>query len=141
MDICFAIALTSTVVLRIAGPLTLAWDHSVEHFRIEEDYRATSGGALLLGEVRTQGLGAGVDIPADAHKFEGGWRFTPRLPPLPEVRLANSRFGPGYTVCSAGRCAPLADLVQRKYEPLVMRACAAAQSADRAFAPTPPPAQ
>jgi len=117
MDICFALALSSSVLLRVPAPLTLAWQHSVEHFRIEEDYRVR-GDALVLVEVRTQGGGAGIDVPRDA-RFDGTWwHFTPALPTLPQVRLANSTHVAGYSVCSAGRCRRLAG--DRE---LVMRPC------------------
>jgi len=35
MDICIALALSSTVLLRMQSPLTLAFEHSVERTRIE----------------------------------------------------------------------------------------------------------
>lgn len=37
--------------------LTLAWTHSIEKIRWEEDYRATPAGVVLL-EDRIQGTGA-----------------------------------------------------------------------------------
>ena len=117
MDICFALALSSTVLLRVPAPLTLAWQHSVEHFRIEEDYRVRDG-ALQLAEVRTQGVGAGVDVPVDARFSDGWWRFKPALPPLPEVQLANSVDAAGYTLCSAAGCRHLV-----VGQPLVMWPC------------------
>src|SRR6185295_14173157 len=63
MDVCIALALSSALVLRLPSPVTLAWQHSVEHFALEEDWVATPQG-LQLAQVRTEGLGAGVDLPA-----------------------------------------------------------------------------
>jgi len=122
MDICFALALSSVVLLRVPAPLTLAWEHSVEHFRLEEEY-TVRGGALVLTDVRTQGVGAGVDVPAEARRIGDGWRFTPALPPQGAVQLANSAAVKGYALCHAGRCAPLDAWLGGVREPLVMRPC------------------
>jgi len=122
MDICIAIALSSSVLLRVPGPLTLAWTHSVEHFAIEEDWSAGADG-LQLREVRTEGLGAGVDIPADAQRVGRGWRFRPALPPQRQLVLANSRFAPGYRVCGSGRGEGVAERVGVRDRALVLTAC------------------
>jgi len=123
MDICLAIALTTTVLLRVPGTLTLSWQHSVEHFRLEEVWQATRGG-LVLREVRTEGLGAGVHVPPDARQVGRQWRFTPALAPQPSVVLANSRFGGGYLACWSGQCTPLSGLDGAAEHPLVMAPCA-----------------
>jgi len=44
---------------------TLAWDHTIEKIRWEEDYRVTEQG-LVLEEARVRGNGAGMEIPEDA---------------------------------------------------------------------------
>ena len=122
MDICIAIALSGSVLLRVPSPLTLAWMHSVEHFAIEEDWSASAEG-LQLREVRTEGLGAGVDIPVDAQRVGRGWRFSPALPPQRQLVLANSRFASGYRVCWSGRCEKLAERVGVRDRALVLSAC------------------
>jgi hypothetical protein len=125
MDICFSLALASTVLLRAAPAVTLAWQHSVEHVAVEEDWRATPAG-LVLDEVRTRGLGAGVHVGDDARLVDGWWRFTPPLPPQLQVALANSRFAAGYRLCHAGRCERLADLLAPAADrAVVMAPCAA----------------
>jgi len=43
---------------------TLAWTHSVEKTRWEETYRV-DGDRLALIEARIQGMGAGMEPPAD----------------------------------------------------------------------------
>jgi hypothetical protein len=123
LEICVAIAVSSTVVLRVPGPLTLSWEHSVEHFRVEEDYRATRDGALILSEVRTAGLGAGIDIPHDAQLIDGRWRFVPALPPLDQVLLANSNFVRGYRLCWDARCVRPDALPGAADQPLIVSAC------------------
>jgi hypothetical protein len=121
MDICFSVAIASTVLLRVASPATLAWQHSVEHFAIEEEWRATAQG-LELAEVRTRGLGAGVHVGDDARLVDGWWRFSPPAVPQAHVTLANSRFAGGYRVCHGGRCEHLAPGLDRA---VVMAPCAA----------------
>jgi hypothetical protein len=106
MDVCIALALSSALLLRLPSPVTLAWQHSVEHFALEEDWVATPQG-LRLVQVRTEGLGAGLDLPDDATRSGRGWRYTPVLPPQPRVLLANSRDVAGYRACAAGVCRPL----------------------------------
>jgi hypothetical protein len=110
VSICLAIAVSSVVLARLSDPVTLAWEHTVEKIRIEEDYR-TSGGVLVLSQVRTTGVGAGIEVPPSAEFIDGRWHFAPALPALPQVLLANSRSPSGYIVCQRGRCAPLRDLI------------------------------
>ena len=118
MDVCIALALSSALVLRLPSPVTLAWQHSVEHFALEEDWVATPQG-LRLAQVRTEGLGAGVDLPRDATLSEGMWRFAPALPAQPRVLLANSQHVAGYRVCAAGACQALG----HRGETLVLSPC------------------
>jgi hypothetical protein len=122
MDICLALAVSSTLLLRVPGPLTLRWRHSVEQFVIEEDWLATPQG-LTLTEVRTEGLGAGVDLPAGAQRLKRGWRFTPHLPAQPQVLLANSHHAPGYSLCRNGECRRLDELVDAKDRAIAMVPC------------------
>ncbi|HMC16132.1 MAG TPA: DUF1850 domain-containing protein [Albitalea sp.] len=118
MDVCIALAVSSALLLRLPSPVTLAWQHSVEHFALEEDWVATAQG-LRLAQVRTEGLGAGVDLPDDATLSGKVWRFTPMLPLQPRVLLANSRHVAGYRVCSAGACQALG----HRGEALALSAC------------------
>jgi hypothetical protein len=101
MDLC--LWLGTALWLRSAQPLTLAWQHSVERVRIEEEYEAADAG-VVLGEVRLRGLGAGLDVPTTARLVDGWWRFKPSTPALREVRMADSSNAAGYRVCAGGRC-------------------------------------
>jgi hypothetical protein len=123
MDLCFALAAGTAVLLRLPGPLTLAWEHSVERFALEEDYLATDAG-VVVSEVRMRGLGAGVDLPAHARLADGWWRYTPVLAPQPRVVLAHSRWPAGYRVCQHGRCEPLDQAVGVADQPLALAPCA-----------------
>jgi hypothetical protein len=49
--------------------------------------------------------------PANAYWSDGWWRYVPPLAPLSEVKLANSSFAPGYTVCWDEECRKLDAIV------------------------------
>ncbi|RLJ67869.1 DUF1850 domain-containing protein [Sulfurisoma sediminicola] len=87
---------------------TLAWTHSIEKIRWEEDWRV-AGRALVLQQARVRGTGAGMEPPPDAVFENGAWRYRPRLPPQETIRLTHSPHTAGYELCVAGRCGPLAE--------------------------------
>jgi hypothetical protein len=80
---------------------TLAWTHSIEKVRWEEDYRV-AGSALRLEEARIRGSGAGMEPGPGAVLRDGTWHYHPAIPPLPELRLARSRYTSDYELCIAG---------------------------------------
>lgn len=88
---------------------TLAWTHSIEKIRWEEDWRI-EGGRLRMTEARVRGTGAGMEPPPGAVLENGVWRYRPEVPPLDRVRLAHSRFTAQYEICTEERCRPLAEL-------------------------------
>ena len=103
---------------------TLAWTHSVEGVRWEEDYRV-EGGRLALVETRIKGSGAGMEPSPDA-RLEGGWyRFRPGLPPLERLELARSAFSRDYALCARSLCRPLGGLMHGLPEdaPVLLAAC------------------
>lgn len=86
---------------------TLAWTHSAQKTRWEEDWRVRPDG-LEIVEARVQGSGAGMEPPADAVLQDGWWTYVPSLSRLPELVLAASgATGEGWTICADGRCAAL----------------------------------
>jgi len=87
---------------------TLAWTHSIEKIRWEEDWRI-QGNALVVTEARIRGTGAGMEPPPDAVLKDGVWHYRPALPPQTVLRLTHSPYTGGYELCSAGHCQPLAD--------------------------------
>ena len=87
---------------------TLAWTHSIEKIRWEEDWRVKSH-QLVLHEARIRGTGAGMEPPPDAVFENGAWRYRPGLPPQEALRLTHSPHAAGYELCVAGRCVPLVD--------------------------------
>ncbi|MEW5889916.1 MAG: DUF1850 domain-containing protein [Pseudomonadota bacterium] len=103
--VCLA-AGAATVFLAVNG-FTLAWQHSIEKIRWEEDYRVARG-RLELVEARVHGSGAGMEPPAGARLDNGVWRYRPALAPLARLLLTHSPYAQGYELCLEGRCAPLA---------------------------------
>jgi hypothetical protein len=99
------LCLVGAETLRLAvTAFTLAWTHSVEHVRWEEDWRVTPAG-LELVEARVRGSGAGMDPPEGARLAGGWWTWRPERPAQRELLLAASgATGDGWTICAAGRC-------------------------------------
>lgn len=85
---------------------TLAWNHTIEKIRWEEDYRVTAQG-LILGEARVKGNGAGMEIPEGARLVNGSWRFRRQLPPLAPLKLGRTPQAGDYQLCYSGRCQPM----------------------------------
>jgi hypothetical protein len=89
---------------------TLAWTHSIEKIRWEEDYRVVAG-RLVLEEARIKGSGAGMEPPAGARLENGVWHYKPELPALEQLRLTHSPYTAGYEICAEGTCRPLATVM------------------------------
>ncbi len=89
---------------------TLAWTHSIEKVRWEEDYRIEAG-QLRLTEARIHGSGAGMEAPDGAVLHDGVWHYRPPLDSLPRLRLTRSDYVPDYEVCWDGRCQLLTSLI------------------------------
>jgi len=102
LALCIVVAGKTTVLA--ASAFTLAWTHSVEKTRWEEDWRVTPAGLELVA-ARVAGTGAGMEIP-DGAVLEGGvWTYRPDLPPQTALRLASSgATGQGWELCAAGTC-------------------------------------
>jgi len=90
MPLCIAAgALVATLA---AESFTLAWTHSIEKIRWEEDWRIENG-RLHLVEARIRGSGAGMEPPDGAVLRHGAWHYAPVIPPLPRLRLAHWQRG------------------------------------------------
>jgi hypothetical protein len=127
VGICLAAgALAATLPL---SSFTLAWTHSIEKIRWEEDYRVV-GTRLVLEEARIKGSGAGMEPPAGARLVNGVWHYKPELPPLEKLRLTHSPYTAGYEICAEGACQPLTGVMPGlpEIEVVEVRPCAAAQT-------------
>jgi len=88
---------------------TLAWTHSIERVRWEEDYRVqidpvTGLPRLHAVAARIKGSGAGMEPPPDAVPRGGWYHYTPTIPYPQELRLTRSEFTPDYDWCVQGQC-------------------------------------
>ena len=114
----------------LAPALTLAWGHSVEKIRWEEDYRVVDG-RLVLVAARVQGSGAGMEPPPHARFAGGWWHYAGTLAPIDRLTLANSDFTPDYQICVQGDCRPLARYVGEHRGPVVLAPCEPRQMSPR----------
>jgi len=93
-----------------ATQFTLAWTHSIEKIRWEEDYRLANG-RIELVEARVRGSGAGMEPPAGAALRNGVWHYRPELPPQSALQLARSTYTRDYDLCVDGKCRPLQEWI------------------------------
>lgn len=107
------ICLGMATVIQVAIPsseITLAWTHSIEKIRWEEDYRVEYN-QLKLTTARIKGSGAGMEIPDDALSQNGWWYYQPRLAKLNKLILTRSNYTADYEICWNQRCQSLEALL------------------------------
>lgn len=106
---------TTTVFVPVTQ-FTLAWTHSIEKVRWEEDYavetKASTGQPQLHAtRARIKGSAAGMEPPNDA-VLQGGWyHYTPSIAHPDSLRLTRSEFTPDYDWCVAGKCQSMSTLI------------------------------
>jgi hypothetical protein len=108
MPLCLSAGLLSATLA--ANAFTLAWTHSIEKVRWEEDWRI-AGDRLEIVAARIRGTGAGMEPPAGAMLRDGAWQYRPAVAPLPVLVLTHSPHAAGYQLCADGTCRPLAGLL------------------------------
>lgn len=102
--------------------MTLAWTHSIEKTRWEEDFRATPAG-VVLDEDRIQGTGAGMEPPPNA-RFDGRWwRYKSNPAPMKNIVLRRSGATADWQVCIGGTCRQMADYVGKDADPVTLTTC------------------
>ena len=116
------VAVSSALLATLPDRVTLAWQHSVEKVRWEEDYVASEG-MLVLTEARIKGTGAGMEMPTDAVLANGSWHYKPRLAALPKIYISNSELPLGYDVCWNQRCTPLRAMIGAENRLLALIPC------------------
>lgn len=109
---------------------TLAWVHSIEKVRWEEDYvvlpgqSADSAPVLKAVAARVHGSGAGMEPPRDARLVRGGWyEYTPKIRMPGELRLTRSIYTTDYDWCTRGSCRPLSELLPSDGGVTLLTAC------------------
>ncbi|MNZ99297.1 hypothetical protein D3C78_1186160 [compost metagenome] len=107
IGLCLGLAGTVWATLPVAA-FTLAWQHTIEKVRWEEDYRVTAEG-LLLGEARIKGSGAGMEIPRGAALYDGSWHYRRQLPPLQPLRVGRTPEAGDYQLCFDSTCHDLGE--------------------------------
>ncbi len=118
LALCILSAGKTTVIA--ASAFTLAWTHSVEKTRWEEEWRVTQAG-LELTAARVEGTGAGMEIPDGAVLKDGVWTYRPVLPPQPALHLASSGATVGgWKLCADGNCITIG---AEPGEPVEIRGC------------------
>ena len=106
MALCLTAGAVSAVLA--INSFTLAWMHSIERVRWEEDWRVDAG-QLQLVAARIKGSGAGMEPPDDAVLQGGAWHYRPRVAAMDRLTLAHSPYTAGYELCTGGSCRLLAD--------------------------------
>jgi hypothetical protein len=102
--------------------LTLAWTHSVQKTRCEDDWQLQSG-ALVLVESRIESTGAGME-PGPGARFDGHWwRWRPDLPAQARVQLRRSGATADWSLCIAGTCRLMSVLVPADADPVTLTHC------------------
>ncbi|TPM02450.1 DUF1850 domain-containing protein [Mesorhizobium sp. B2-3-11] len=105
MSLCI-LAAGKTVTLGVAA-FTLAWTHSVERTRWEEDWKVTPSGLQVI-EARIKGSGAGMEPPEGAILKNGWWLYAPKMGAQRRILLAASgATGDGWTLCTVQGCLEL----------------------------------
>ncbi len=111
IGVCLALAAsTATPTFVDARQFTLAWTHSIEKVRWEEDYavvRGTAPGKLPVLKAlaaRVRGSAAGMEPPPDAVLRNGWYVYTPKTVQPGRLMLTRSEFTADYEVCVGSEC-------------------------------------
>jgi hypothetical protein len=116
LGICLALAATAgdpgATVFVPTSRFTLAWTHSIEKVRWEEDYEVRSAGpsepaVLAATQARVRGSAAGMEPGPDAVLRDGWYHYRPEQGEHAELWLTRSPYTADYDLCIEGRCQPL----------------------------------
>lgn len=122
MALCLSAGTVSVTLF--LNSFTLAWMHSVEKIRWEEQW-IVEGNFLHITSASVRGSGAGMEPPPDAIFKEGAWHYTPHVPPLATLNLSHSPYTKEYELCFDNRCTPLNDFFENlpETDTIVLEAC------------------
>lgn len=114
-----------------ARRFTLAWTHSIEKQRWEEDYDLVTSESengsehlwLRPLEARIKGSGAGMEPPEGSRLRNGWFVYQPATAPLRSLRLSRSFFTDDYSLCIDGRCTSMATLLPSDGQTTLLWGC------------------
>lgn len=114
-------ALSTTLYIHA---FTLAWMHSVEKIRWEEEWRI-EGKKLHLISASVKGFGAGMEPPLGAILKDGAWHYNPKVAPMSSLNLAHSPYTKDYEICFDLTCKPLAEFLPniKETDVITLEAC------------------
>jgi hypothetical protein len=118
LGVCLALAAhLSSQVFVPATTFTLAWTHSIEKIRWEEDYAVVpdadhpNQARLIALKARIKGSGAGMEPPEDAKLVAGWYEFVPQELSAQKLFLTRSEFTCDYDWCVHGQCQGMGNLL------------------------------
>lgn len=116
LGVCLALAATlERPVFLPVQSFTLAWVHSIERSRWEEDYAIETGRdgqpVLRALQARIKGSAAGMEPPDDARWVDGWYAYTPRQQHPAWLPLSRSPYTADYEWCAGGACTPLSSVL------------------------------
>jgi hypothetical protein len=132
LGVCLSLAAALQGTPEVFVPVTrftLAWTHSIEKVRWEEDYAVQENPTpgqppvLIALKARIKGSAAGMEPPDDAVLKNGWFEYAPRQTTVSELRLTRSEFTADYDWCVAGRCQSMSTLIASDKGMTSARAC------------------
>ena len=131
VGICLQLAGAPNAVPRYVPTqdFTLAWQHSIEKVRWEEDYHvrpaaSATAAELVLVEARVKGSAAGMEPPDDAYLKDGWYHYTPTSTPIKELRLTRSGYTADYDLCIDQQCQSVEHYLATDGGITLLQACA-----------------
>lgn len=107
---------------------TLAWTHTIEKVRWEEDYQVAydfkhQQVRLHAVAARVTGSAAGMEPPDNAHLKDGWYHYTPTESYPSSLSLTRSEFSADYDWCTAESCVPLSSKMPTDGGVTILTAC------------------
>lgn len=135
MGVCLQLAAMPQLEARFipTTAFTLAWDHTIEKVRWEEDYvvyydEVSSQPRLYASAARIKGSAAGMEPPEMAIHSKGWYHYVPTVAHPEVLALTRSEFSPDYQWCDAAGCVPLSAIMPRDGDVTQLEACLGAKS-------------
>jgi len=148
LGICLALAVSAQAdpppapVFVPGERVTLAWTHSIEKVRWEEDYlvQASPDPAvpprLVATKARVRGSAAGMEPPDDAVLKNGWYEYTPQIAEVAALRLTRSEFTADYEICNVTGCQALSHWLPSDNAITLLTPCRSPEDGQAALATT-----